>query len=152
MRVPPQFGQVRDVRVRYGSRVMLVKGDAVARFRQCFEMERRRWNFESGVKVPGQLRFWVARNFHGGELPHAGEEHVVVRARIANEKRSCPCGSRNTGWRRCRFSQELAFLRTAGISAVRLFARAWHQRDTGQSPQRGDCGVHITFSPSSIRA
>src|ERR1700719_1810190 len=36
----------------------------------------------------GQLGFWVARNFHGGELPHAGEEDVVVSPRIANEKRS----------------------------------------------------------------
>ena len=39
-----------------------------------------------GVKMVGKLRFRVARDLHGRELPHARKEHVIVRAGIADQE------------------------------------------------------------------
>ena len=78
------FRKARDAREKRQQRDV-AKGDAVARGRQRFEMERGAVNFQYVVQVRGELGLGVASDFDGGELPHAREEHVVVRAGIADE-------------------------------------------------------------------
>jgi hypothetical protein len=56
------------------------KCDAVSCCRKLFKSEAV--DAQSDPKMFFKFSSWMMRDFHGGELPHAGEEHVVVRARI----------------------------------------------------------------------
>ncbi len=64
----------------------IAKCDAVPRGGKLFKNEAV--DAEGGAKMLFKLCSRMARDFDGGELPHAGEEHVVVRARIFHQK-SC---------------------------------------------------------------
>ena len=63
-------------------------------------MQRDFWHGECFGEIFLQFGFWAARDLDGGELPHAREQGVVVRAGILDEKRAAlrveqnQCGDR----------------------------------------------------------
>lgn len=60
------------------------KGDAVAGSGQGFELERRAIERQSFAQVLFEFGARISRNLDGWKLPHAREEHFIVRAGIAD--------------------------------------------------------------------
>ncbi len=50
------------------------------------QRERSAVEGESGAEMPFKLGARMSRDFDGGELPHAGEENVIMSAGIADEE------------------------------------------------------------------
>ncbi len=135
MRVRGRCGSFCDAREKRQQRDV-AKRDAVAGCAQGFEPRTMRAiDCESRAKMRGELALRVSRNLDGRELPHAREEHVIVRARIPHEQRAAARIAQDGGGDRMRTAAGLR--RGAGIVAVKPRARARHQsRDRARAAAR----------------